>query len=140
MVWLVDEGVGERVVVEARRRMAHAELRFVNLLGRCRIDGPVEAEDVACAVGLQALGFGRAASVMGSAELLAKENKQRDGPLSGAEDGPVGRAGALEAGVDDIFRAVRFVGLRNEAAAAGERSWTAGGKSGNEFTGRWRMR
>ncbi len=28
---LVDDGVGEGVVVEARRGMAHADLRFVNV-------------------------------------------------------------------------------------------------------------
>ena len=34
-------------MVEARRGMAHADLRFVNVLRRCGIDGPVEAEDIA---------------------------------------------------------------------------------------------
>ena len=41
----VDDGIGEGVVVETRRWMAHAELRFVNILRQCGIDGPVEAED-----------------------------------------------------------------------------------------------
>ena len=41
----VDDGIGEGVVVKTRRWTAHAELRFVNILRRCGIDGPVEAED-----------------------------------------------------------------------------------------------
>ena len=41
----VDDGVGEGVVVKTRRWMAHAELRFVNVLRQCGINGPVEAED-----------------------------------------------------------------------------------------------
>ncbi len=43
----VDDGVGDGVVVEARRGMAHAELRFMNVLRGCGINSPVEAEDVA---------------------------------------------------------------------------------------------
>ncbi len=55
----VDNGVGDGVVVEARRGAAHAELRFVNVLRGCGIDGPVEAKNIARTVELQALGFGR---------------------------------------------------------------------------------
>ncbi len=65
---------------------------------------------------------------MGSPPLLDKEDEQRDSPIDGTEDGPVGRAVALEAGVDDILRLVRLVGLRNEAAAVSERDpgWQRG--------------
>ena len=71
-------------------------------------------------MGLQAFGFGRGGEDHGFAA-AGKKDEQRDGAVSGAEDGPIGGAGALKARVDDIFRAVRFVGLGNEAAAARER-------------------
>ena len=43
----VDDGVGEGIVVDARRGMAHAELCFVDVLRGCGIDGPVEAKNTA---------------------------------------------------------------------------------------------
>ena len=55
-------------------------------------------------MGLQALGFGRGGEDRGFAA-AGEEDEQRDGAVGGAEDGPVGGAAALEAGVDDIFRA-----------------------------------
>ena len=43
---------------------------------------------------------------------------------------------ALKAGVDDVFRLVRFVGLRNEAAAAGERVLNGGREMGKGAHGK----
>ena len=37
--------------------------------------------------------------------------------MRGAEDGPIGGAGTLKAGVDDVLRAVGLVGLRDQAAS-----------------------
>ena len=136
MVRLVDDGVGQGVVVEARRGMAHAELRFVNVLRGCGIDGPVEAEDVACAVGCRRSVSGAVASTEGSAVIAGEEDKQRDGSRGGAQDGPIGGAGVLKAGVDDIFRLMRFVGLRDEAAAAGERILDGGRELGKRVHGK----
>ena len=122
-------------MVEARRRMAHAKLRFVNILGRCRIDGPVEAEDAGRAVGLEALGFGRGGENQGS-PCCSKKDEQGDGSIDGAEDGPVGGAGALKAGVDDVFGLVRFVGLRDETAAAGRAHPGGGREMGKRVDGK----
>ncbi len=132
---LVDDGVGDGVVGEARRGIAHSELRLVNLLGRCRIDGPVEAENIAGAVGLEALRLGRAGEDRRIGGIAREENQQRDSPIGGAKYGPVRGAAALEAGVHDIFRAVRFVGLRNEAAPAGERVLNGGRELGEGVHG-----
>ncbi len=71
-------------------------------------------------MGLQALGFGRGGEDRGFAA-AGKKDEKRDGAVGGAEDSPIGGAAAFKARVDDIFRAVRFVGLGNEAAAARER-------------------
>ena len=116
---------------------AHADLRLVNLFGRCGIDAPVEAEHVACAVGLQALGLRRRGQHHGSPQLLEKKTSSETVPFDGTKDGPVGGAVALEAGVDDVFRLVGLVGLRNQAAAVGERDpGRQAGSWGNALTGR----
>ena len=91
-------------------------------------------------MGLQALGLRRGGQHHGIAVTAGEEDEQRDGPVRRAQDGPVGGAAALQAGVDDIFRAVRLVGLRNEAAAMVERILDSGRELGKELTGRWRMR
>ena len=48
----VDDGIGQGIVVEARRRMAHAELRFMDGFWVCGIDAPVEAEHIGRSVRL----------------------------------------------------------------------------------------
>ena len=100
--------------------MLHAELRFMDGFGRCGIDAPVEAEHIGRAVRLQAIGLGRRGKYHRVAA-AGKEDQQRDGAVDRAKDGPVRRARALKAGVDDVFRPVRLVGLRNQAAAADQR-------------------
>ena len=49
-----------------------------------------------------------------------KVDQQRDRSPFGTEDRPIGGAGALQAGVDDIFRVMGLVGLRNQAVPAVE--------------------
>ncbi len=128
-------GVGQGIVVDARRGMLHGELGFMDVLRRCRIDGPVEAEDRARAVRLEAFGFGRCGENHGLAVAARKEDEQRDVSIDRAEDGPVGGAGPLEAGVDDVLRLVRLVGLRDKAAAPGERILDGGRKLGKGIHG-----
>ena len=112
-----DDGIGEGIVIEARRTTPHAGLGFVNLLGGCGIDAPVESENAVGAMGLKVLGFGCGGQDGGLGGTAGEEDQKRDGSVLGAEDGPIGRAAAHEAGLNDVFRAMGFVGLWNEAAA-----------------------
>ena len=41
-----NDGIGERIVIETGRRVMHIELRFMDDLGRCGVDGPVEAQAI----------------------------------------------------------------------------------------------
>ena len=52
---------------------------------------------------------------------LCKEYEQRNPAVDRAKDRPVGRAMALKAGMDNVFRLVRLVGLRNQAPAPRQR-------------------
>jgi len=72
-------------------------------------------------VRLQAICFRLADQVEGlGGEIAGEEHEESHGPLDGAEDGPVIRAGVFKAAANDVFRAVRLVGLGNEAAEGGE--------------------
>jgi hypothetical protein len=88
-----------------------------NLPRRCGIDAPVEAENAARVVGLQALGLRRRGQHQKLRRSAAEEDQQRDRSLGRTQNGPVGGAGALQAGMNHVLRAVRLVGLRNQAAA-----------------------
>jgi len=107
-------------VVNEWRAVFHAGLGLVNLHGGGRIDAPVEAEDAGGVVGLESIGLRRGGEDEEGVGDAGKVDQKRDSTLGRAEDGPIGRAGALEAGADDVLRLVGLVGLRNEAPAAGK--------------------
>jgi len=100
--------------------MSEAGLSFVNLIRRCGIDAPVEAESSAGAVLLEALGFGSGGQDKGLRGRAGEEDEKRNRSLHRTENRPVEGAGALKAGVDYVFRMMRLVGLRNHAAALGQ--------------------
>ena len=118
----VDEGIGQGVVVKKRGSMEQPDLGGANPLRRNGVDSPVEAENAGCVVGLEALGLRRGCQHAHVGRGTGKVDQQRDCSPLRTEDGPVRGAGTLQAGVDDIFRVMSFIGLRNQAITAIELS------------------
>ena len=125
-----NDRIGEGVVVEPRGMIEEGSLSLANLIGRSGIDAPVETENAGGVVRLEALGFWRGGENKKIGRGAGKEDKQGDRSPLRAKNRPIGGAGALQAGMDDVFRAMRLVGLRNEAAALGEKSDEFLGKAG----------
>ena len=65
---------------------------------------------------------------IGRARGAAEENQQRDRSLGRTQHRPIGRSGALQAGMNDIFRVMCGVGLRDQAFALTEEIRNAGGQ------------
>ena len=102
--------------------MLQSRLSLVDLIGRCGIDAPVESENTAWVVGLQALGLrcgGQYQKLSGGAR---KVDQQRDGSLLRTENGPIGGASMLQASPDDIFGMMGLIRLRDQATTATELS------------------
>jgi len=125
-----DDRVGEGVVVEPRGVIDEAGLGLANLLGRSGIDAPIETENAGGVVGLEALGFRRGGEDVEVGRSAGKEDQQGDRSPLRTKNRPVGGAGTLQAGVDDVFRAMRLVSLGNEAAALREQDDKFIGKAG----------
>jgi hypothetical protein len=79
--FVIDECIAKGVVVKARGAVLHAGLRLADLVGRCGVDAPVEAENASGIVGLQALGFGRRGERERLAGVVGEEDQKRDGSL-----------------------------------------------------------
>jgi len=117
---MLDDGIGEGVVVQAERAGIHTGLGLANLDGGSKINAPVEAENTALIVGLEALVLGCRCQNGRLGQSTRKEDQQRDRPICRAQHGPIGGAGALQTGVNHILWMVRRVGLGNQAVAADE--------------------
>jgi len=125
-----DDRIGQGVVVEPRGVKDEASLGLANLLGRGGVDALVETENAGGIVRLKALGFRRGGEHEKTGWGAGKEDQQGDCSPLRAKNRPIGGAGALQAGVDDVFRAMRLVSLRNEAAALGEQCDESLGNAG----------
>ncbi len=104
-------------MIQQRRTMLHADLILVDMLGRGRIDAPVETEDSSEVVDLQALRFRRGSEDQKLRRIAGEVDQEGDGSLCRAKDGPVRGTWPLQAGMDHVFRTMGLVSLGDEAAA-----------------------
>ncbi len=140
MVLVVDDRIGQRIVVQPGGRWFKPGLRLVHLLGDAGSMPQLKPSTPLGVVRLQPLGLRRRGQHHGLRRPLpaaAEKNQQRHRSLRRAKHRPVGGPAPLQAGMDHVLRPVRLVGLRNQAAAPIElRSAIAAGRSGNELTGK----
>ena len=107
-------------MIEARRAGCEAELRLMDPLGRGRINGEGETEFFLVGKWAEQVAFGCAGDKDRRPWIARKKYEQRDRFLLLAEESPVRGTWMLKAAVDDVLRVMRFCGLWDEAAAAGE--------------------
>ena len=110
--------VSKRVMIGHDGAGAHAGLRLVHLRRRYAINAPVEAQQILpLRAALQAwcLFCGRQPRCRSDAP--SRKDQKRDSPFRRAKHRPFVRANGTEAAVHDVLGLVRFVSLRDRAAA-----------------------